>query len=88
MISARLNMPCRILLTRCRRTRQQAKLNRQQRIENLAGAFALKKDADCKNLAVLLVDDVFTTGATLAAATAVIREASPNKIYVLSLGRR
>ena len=88
IISARLNIPCRMLLTRCRRTRQQAKLNRQQRIENLAGAFALKKGADCKKLAVLLVDDVFTTGATLAAATAVLREASPSKIYVLSLGRR
>ncbi|MFA6103455.1 MAG: phosphoribosyltransferase family protein [Victivallaceae bacterium] len=88
IISVRLGIPCRSLLSRRRRTRQQAKLNRQQRLENLSGAFALKKGVDCRKLSVLLVDDVFTTGTTLAAAAAVLREAGPEKLYVLSLGRR
>jgi ComF family protein len=88
IISAKLGVPCQLLLSRCRRTRQQAKLNRQQRIKNLSGAFVLREDADCRNLSVLLVDDVFTTGATLTAAAIVLRKATPGKIYVLSLGRR
>ena len=88
IISVRLGIPCRSLLLRRRRTRQQAKLNRQQRFENLDGAFALKKGVDCRKLSVLLVDDVFTTGTTLAAAASVLREAGPENIYVLSLGRR
>ena len=88
IISAKLGVPCQSLLSRCRRTRQQAKLNRQQRIKNLRGAFVLREDADCRNLSVLLVDDVFTTGATLTAAAIVLRKATPGKIYVLSLGRR
>lgn len=88
IISLRLGIPCRSLLSRRRRTRQQARLSRQQRIENLDGAFALQKGVDCRKLSVLLVDDVFTTGTTLAAAGAVLREANPEKLYVLSLGRR
>ena len=53
-----------------------------------SGVFVLKKRVDCRNLAVLLADDVFTAGTTLAAAASVLREAGPENICVLSPGGR
>lgn len=55
------------ILKRCRRTRTQTKVDPKQKSENVRGAFV----ADCSNLPagmyhhLLLVDDVFTSGATL-----------------------
>ena len=50
------------LLRRIKRTRQQARLDRDQRLKNLSGAFALKPGTDLSNKTILLVDDVMTTG--------------------------
>ena len=53
-------------LIRTRATRQQARLARPERLRNVAGAFALGKALEGAD--VFLIDDVATTGATLAAA--------------------
>jgi len=52
-------------LIRTRATPQQTRLSRSERLKNVAGAFELIKQLD--NTAVILIDDVTTTGATLAA---------------------
>lgn len=76
------------ILVRQRRTRQQAKLSREQRKVNLTNAFSLKRGANCKNRTILLFDDVLTTGATLTAATNVLLEAGARDVYVMTIGRR
>ncbi len=53
-------------LTRTRATPQQTRLSRSERLQNVAGAFALAKAPE--NAHIILIDDVTTTGATLAAA--------------------
>ena len=56
------------ILFRARRTHSQAKLSLEEKTANVSGAFRMKNNADlsgCKH--ILLVDDVFTTGATLCA---------------------
>lgn len=53
-------------LIRIRATPQQTRLSRDERLRNLADAFALTTDPG--NAHVILIDDVTTTGATLTAA--------------------
>jgi predicted amidophosphoribosyltransferase len=57
------------------RTHDQRTLGRASRARNVAGAFAVRRGADPAGLRVLLVDDVVTTGATLAEAARVLQAA-------------
>jgi ComF family protein len=75
------------LLVRRRRTRSQGHLSRLQRAENVRGAFALKPGADVAGKRVLLVDDVFTTGATIEACARVLKRAGAVRVDVLTLAR-
>lgn len=81
-------IPCRMILRRTRRTRQQARLGRDQRRKNLIGAFALKKDIDLSGKTILLTDDVLTTGSTLCAAAAALKDSGAKAIYTMVIGRR
>ena len=76
------------VLQRVKRTRQQARLDRDQRHKNLTGAFALKSGVDLRGKTILLVDDVMTTGATLSAATKSFENSEIKAIYTLVIGRR
>lgn len=74
------------LLVRRRRTGTQTRLSHAERARNVRGAFrVLRKAAACH---ILLVDDVYTTGATLHACYAALREAyGPQlRISVATLG--
>jgi predicted amidophosphoribosyltransferase len=62
----------RPLVTRVRRTTPQRGSGRQQRLDNVRGAFAAAAAPPAR---VLLVDDVHTTGATLAEARRVLTAA-------------
>ena len=66
-------------LVRIKDTRRQAGLSRASRQANVAGAFALRRPVSG---AVLLVDDVLTTGATLTAAA----QALSCPVYVAVVG--
>jgi ComF family protein len=72
-------------LRRVRATRRQVGLSDEDRQTNVGDAF------DCKALphdaSVLLVDDVFTTGATAVACTNALRSAGAAHIEVLTLAR-
>lgn len=55
-------------LRRSRFTESQTRKSREERTENVAGAFTVSRPEQLKNKQVLLVDDVLTTGATMEAA--------------------
>jgi predicted amidophosphoribosyltransferase len=72
-------------LRRVRRTDDQAGLSRARRAENVRAAFALR--ARMPAARVLLIDDVRTTGATLAEAARALLEAGCLEVRTLALAR-
>lgn len=73
-------------LRRTRDTRTQVGLNAAERLKNVDKAFI----ADHQQVAgqsILLIDDVYTTGATINACAYALRQADADKIYALTLAR-
>jgi ComF family protein len=75
------------LLRRVRKTSVQAGLSDQERRTNLRGAFTAGHAGSLAGRRLLLVDDVMTTGATLAAAADALRRAGASYVGVLTLAR-
>jgi ComF family protein len=75
------------LLERRRETKSQIGLSRHQRRENTRGAFAVAKSDEINGREILLVDDVFTTGTTVAECARILRRAGAAKVYVATVAR-
>jgi ComF family protein len=72
-------------LARIRRTRSQVGLSGDARRRNLSGAFRVRYPAAVAGRSILLVDDVYTTGATLAECGRALRAAGARAVYGLVL---
>jgi competence protein ComFC len=87
LLSARISVPCKLVLERIRYTTTQTALDRAERMENLHNAFRLRKNADVRGLNVLLIDDVLTTGSTLSECARVLKRAGANCVYAATAAR-
>lgn len=74
-------------LERKRETQSQTGLTRHQRRDNVRGAFGVARPEFVKGHEVLLVDDVYTTGATVAECARVLRRAGATKVWVATVAR-
>lgn len=75
------------LLIRKTYTGTQTKLNRKKRIQNIQGAFELAPQIKLDlNKKYILLDDVFTTGATLNECAKVLKSAGARSVEILSIG--
>jgi predicted amidophosphoribosyltransferase len=71
------------LLRRARRVRPQRGLSSAERRRNISGAFA----ARAPPRSVLVVDDVYTTGATANAAASALRAAGARRVEIVTFAR-
>jgi len=77
------------LLLRTRHTRAQSELKRSERHDNVKGAFAVEplRAGQLIGRRVVLVDDVMTSGASLLAAAAALRQAGAAEVSAIVLAR-
>src|SRR5262249_50776078 len=75
------------VLQRIRETRSQTGLTRHQRRENLRGAFAVSDSDNVRDKNILLIDDVMTTGTTVAECARVLKRAGARNVYVATVAR-
>ncbi len=75
-LSVATRIPCRPkLLRRVLPTATQTLLSRQKRALNMKGAFAAADGVELKEKRVIILDDIFTTGATTNACAGALRQA-------------
>ncbi len=73
------------ILLRTMDTPTQTKLHKRERLQNLQSAFFVSSKAPIRGKNILLVDDVYTTGATADSCSQPLKDAGANKIYVITL---
>jgi len=74
-------------LRRVRNTSQQALLDRESRLQNMAQAFAVPATGAVRGRCVVLVDDVATTGATLEACRTALLGAGAAAVKAIVVAR-
>jgi competence protein ComFC len=87
ILSAKVNLPVVSALERTRYTTTQTALDRSERMENLRGAFRLRKKMNVRNSRVLLVDDILTTGSTLSECANVLRRGRVRSVHAVTAAR-
>lgn len=75
------------ILERVRPTGSQAGMSSRERQANVRGAFSLRSGVDLSGKRILLIDDVYTTGATVKECSAVLKKAGAAVVNVLTLAR-
>jgi ComF family protein len=75
------------VIRRVKDTRSQFELTAKGRRRNLQGAFAVSDGSMLVGREVLLVDDIYTTGATARACSRVLRQAGAAKVWVATVSR-
>jgi len=69
-------------------TRPQADIHdKKTRAENIAGAFSVRSPEEAKGKIVLLLDDVYTTGATMRECATVLRKAGAAEVWGVTVAR-
>src|ERR1043166_2121219 len=87
LLSAKMSIKTIPVLERIRYTTTQTAFDRAERMQNLHGAFRLRKNADVRELRVLLIDDILTTGSTLSECARVLKKAGAHSIHAVTAAR-
>ncbi|MFA5086736.1 MAG: ComF family protein [Candidatus Paceibacterota bacterium] len=88
VISEKIGIPISLdNLARIKNTQPQVKLNREQRIENIKNAFEIKNKNEFKGKIIFLLDDVYTTGATMEECSRLLKKAGAKEVWGLTVAR-
>lgn len=75
------------VLIKSKNTVSQTGLNEKQREENVKNSFKIKNKDIIKNKIVLLVDDVYTTGATTHECKKILLENGARKVIIATIAK-
>jgi len=75
------------VLVRVKSTAPQAGLNRRERVRNIQHAFKVQLPERVRSKRILLVDDIFTTGATIDECARILLGSGAERVDVLTLAR-
>ncbi len=75
------------ILIKPKRIPSQTGLKAKERIKNVKGAYKVKSSKKIKDAKILLIDDVFTTGATINECSKKLKEKGAKEVYALTLAR-
>ena len=75
------------VVRRAHTERHRAGMDARARRDSVAAAFAIRHPKLVAGQRVLLIDDVFTTGATVSACAAVLKQAGAKDVFVLTVAR-
>lgn len=88
LISKNFNLEMAGVLKRIKNNPPQAKTkNYNERAQNISGAFQIINSEKIKNRNVLLIDDVYTSGATMSEAARILKQNGANKIIALAVAK-
>lgn len=86
LLSKRVKIPLsKRILKRRFGSKKQHKLTMEHRVKNAKYSYFLGSKKDLSNLRILLVDDIITTGATLNACAALLKEAGAKEVVCLTI---
>lgn len=83
-LSLHLNVPMCNNLVKFKATKSQTKLNYKERQININDSFNVFNKNEIKNKVILLIDDIYTTGATTKECSKVLNSAGVKSVYVLT----
>ncbi len=88
-ISKMVNIEVKAYLDKVIDNKHQAGLSQKERLENLKGTFSLKLEFEneIKGKRILIIDDVFTTGATLNECARVLKTKKPKLVNTLTFAK-
>lgn len=87
-VAKRVGIPLDVdTLRRTRVTRPQVELSGSERMKNVRNAFEVNSPEVCNNKQILLLDDVFTTGATMRECARVLKKAGASRVDAVTLAR-
>lgn len=82
-VSEKCGIPIRAeLLSRIRETEKQSLMTRDERLKNLRRAFSASEE--CRDLGIILIDDIKTTGATLEECAKALKKRGAARVYALT----
>lgn len=87
-LSKRLNKDLILsVLIKSKNTVSQTKLSEKERKENIKGSYKIRNSHIIKDKTVLLIDDVYTTGATTEEAKKILLQSGAKKVIILTLAK-
>jgi len=74
-------------LIKIKNTQPQIELSKEERKENIRGAFLCRDAEQVRGKKIFLIDDVFTTGATMEECAKVLKSAGARQVWAIAVAR-